>query len=38
MKNKDWESIAYYYNGAKWRTTNPDYPTKFKKYYDERKE
>lgn len=37
MKNKDWESIAYYYNGAKWRTTNPDYPTKFKKYYDERK-
>ncbi|MBO9620549.1 MAG: DUF3380 domain-containing protein [Niabella sp.] len=32
MKMKDWEKIAYYYNGPKWREN--DYANKIKKYYE----
>lgn len=35
MKNKDWESIAKWYNGNNWKKTNPDYPKNIKKYYEE---
>ncbi len=35
MKNKDWEGIAKWYNGERWRDYNPDYAKNIKKYYVE---
>lgn len=34
MKNKDWEGIAKWYNGANWKDDNPDYAKNIKKYYE----
>ncbi|WP_080408801.1 N-acetylmuramidase family protein [Burkholderia ubonensis] len=34
LKKRDWETITMYYNGGKWRDTNPDYPSKMAGYYE----
>lgn len=34
LKNKNWESFTAYYNGGKWRDTNPDYPEKMAAHYE----
>jgi hypothetical protein len=33
LKEKNWENFAYYYNGAYWRSINPDYATNMKDAY-----
>jgi len=35
--DKDWEGFTSFYNGANWKSQNPDYPEKMKKAYDENK-
>ena len=31
---KEWENFTYNYNGAKWKTQNPDYPKKMENFYN----
>lgn len=33
LKAKNWEKFTTYYNGAAWRTTNPEYPGKMAEHY-----
>lgn len=37
MKEKDWDKIAYNYNGPNWKNQNPDYSNNIKKFYNEYK-
>jgi len=34
LKAKDWEKIAYLYNGSNWKNTNPNYATNLEKNYN----
>lgn len=38
LREKNWVKFTTYYNGAKWRDQNPDYPEKMRGYYEEFKD
>jgi hypothetical protein len=35
LKNREWETVAFYYNGKYWKKINPHYASNIQKYYEE---